>query len=74
LGQVSRARVSQMMKLLSLATDIQEEILFLKPEEAKRYRLSEPAIWKLSAILDWGEQRARWSRLRQPAADRLDSR
>jgi DNA invertase Pin-like site-specific DNA recombinase len=64
LGQVSRARVSQMMNLVSLAPDIQEEILFLKPEEAKRRRLSEPAVRKLSAILDWGEQRAQWSRRR----------
>jgi DNA invertase Pin-like site-specific DNA recombinase len=74
LGQVSRARVSQMMNLLSLAPDIQEEILFLTPVEAKRLRLSEPAVRKLSAILDWVEQRAQWSRLRSPAGDRFDSR
>jgi DNA invertase Pin-like site-specific DNA recombinase len=64
LGQVSRSRVSQMTNLLSLAPDIQEEILFLRPEEAKQLRISEPAVRKLSAILDWREQRAYWRRLR----------
>ena len=67
LGQVSRSRVSQMTNLLSLAPDIQEEILFLRPDEAKRLRISEPSVRKLSAILDWGEQRAHWRRLRQTA-------
>src|SRR4051812_10325703 len=33
LGQVSRARVTQMTGLLNLAPDIQEEILFLRPTE-----------------------------------------
>ena len=66
LGQVSRSRVTQMTSMLSLAPDIQEEILFLRVEEAKRLRISEPSVRKLSAILDWGEQRAHWRRLRQP--------
>ena len=66
LGQVSRSRVTQMTSLLSLAPDIQEEILFLRVEEAKRLRISEPSVRTLSAILDWGEQRAHWRRLRQP--------
>ena len=66
LGRVSRSRVSQMTNLLSLAPDIQEEILFLQVDEAKRLRISEPLVRQLSAILDWGEQRAWWRRLRQP--------
>ena len=66
LGQVSRSRVTQMTSLLSLAPDIQEEILFLRVEEAKRLRITEPSVRTLSAILDWGEQRAHWRRLRQP--------
>ncbi len=66
LGQVSRSRVTQMTSMLSLAPDIQEEILFLRVEEAKRLRISEPSVRKLSAILDWGEQRAHWRRQRQP--------
>ena len=66
LGQVSRSRVTQMTSMLSLAPDIQEEILFLRVEEAKRLRISEPSVRKLSAILDWGEQRAHWRRQRKP--------
>jgi hypothetical protein len=65
LGQVSRSRVTQITNLLSLAPDIQEQILFLRPEEAKQLRLSEPSVRKLSALLDWGEQRAYWNRLRR---------
>ena len=64
LGQVSRSRVTQVTNLLNLAPDIQEEILFLRPEEAERLRISELSVRKLSAILEWGEQRARWTRLR----------
>ena len=41
LGQVSRSRVTQMTNLLNLAPDIQEEILFLRPEEAEQLRISE---------------------------------
>jgi DNA invertase Pin-like site-specific DNA recombinase len=66
LGRVSRSRISQMTNLLNLAPDIQEEILFLRPEEAERLRISEPSVRKLSGILAWGEQRAHWRRLRQP--------
>ena len=66
LGQVSRSRVTQLTNLLNLAPDIQEEILFLRPEEAERLRISELSVRKLSAILEWEEQRAQWRRLRQP--------
>jgi hypothetical protein len=64
LGQVSRARVTQMSGLLNLAPDIQEEILFLRPEEARQLRISEPAVRKLSATLLWEKQREQWRRLR----------
>jgi len=66
LGQVSRSRFTQVTNLLNLAPDIQEEILFLRSEEAERLRISELSVRKLSAILEWGEQRVHWRRLRQP--------
>jgi len=66
LGQVSRSRVTQVTNLLNLAPDIQEEILFLPSQETERPRISELSVRKLSAILEWGEQRAQWRRLRQP--------
>jgi site-specific DNA recombinase len=63
LGEVSRSRITQMSNLLNLAPDIQEEILFLRVEDAERLRISEPSVRKLSAMLDWEEQRAQWRRL-----------
>ena len=64
LGRVSRSRITQMTGLLNLAPDIQEEILFLRPEEARQLRISEPAVRKLSATLMWDKQREQWRRLR----------
>jgi DNA invertase Pin-like site-specific DNA recombinase len=68
LGRVSRARVTQMTSLLNLAPDIQEEILFLRPEEARQLRISEPSVRKLSATLLWEKQREQWRRLRPQTA------
>jgi DNA invertase Pin-like site-specific DNA recombinase len=67
LGQVSRARVTQMTGLLNLAPDIQEEILFLRSDEAKQLRLSEPLLRKLTATLLWNQQREQWRNLRRSA-------
>jgi hypothetical protein len=67
LGEVSRSRITQMSNLLNLAPDIQEEILFLSLDDAARLRLSEPSVRKLSAMLDWEEQRAHWRRLQTSA-------
>jgi hypothetical protein len=64
LGRVSRSRITQMTGLLNLAPDIQEEILFLRHEEARQLRISEPAVRKLSATLMWDKQREQWRRLR----------
>jgi site-specific DNA recombinase len=63
LGQISRARVTQMTSLLNLAPDIQEEILFLRPTEAKQLRISEPLLRKLTATLLWSQQREQWRNL-----------
>ena len=64
LGQVSRARVTQMTGLLNLAPDIQEEILFLRPIEGKQLEISEPLIRKLTGTLLWNQQREQWRNLR----------
>jgi hypothetical protein len=53
LGQVTRARMTQIMKLLSLAPDIQEQILFLPPLS----RLNERNLRPIAKQLDWEEQR-----------------
>lgn len=65
LGQVSAARITQVMNLLHLAPDIQEEILAGNmPED----RLRESAVRKLSAIVLWSEQRDRWHSLLRAAS------
>jgi hypothetical protein len=48
LGQVSRARITQVMNLLQLAPDIQEEILLGNTPED---RLRESSIRKLSGVV-----------------------
>ena len=63
LGRVSRARVTQIMNLLNLAPDLQEQILFLKPETSKQSGICEPSIRRLSSLLLWSEQRAQWNAL-----------
>ena len=52
LGRVTRARVTQIMKLLNLAPDIQEAILFLPSA-----RLNERNLRPIAAKVDWDEQR-----------------
>ena len=60
LGQVSRARITQVMNLLYLAPDIQEEILFLAPSVRGRDLIYLRQLQPIAGILHWHEQRARW--------------
>ena len=60
LGQVSAARITQVMNLLRLAPDIQEQILVGRTPE---HGLRESAVRKLSAVVLWSEQRDRWREL-----------
>jgi hypothetical protein len=53
LGQVTRARISQIMKLLYLAPDIQEQLLFLPPLSG----LTERNLRPVANRIDWAEQR-----------------
>jgi hypothetical protein len=52
-GRVTRARMTQIMKLLHLAPDIQEQILFLPPIEG----LNERNLRRVVSRIDWDEQR-----------------
>ena len=65
LGHVSRARLSQVLSLLSLAPDLQEELLFWERPQRGREALSLHRILPLTAVLDWQEQRRRWRKLRR---------
>jgi hypothetical protein len=64
LGKVTRARMTQIMKLLDLAPDIQEQILFLAPLQG----LNERKLRGVVTPADWEEQR----RLFQKIMARLD--
>ena len=61
LGNVSRARVTQIMNFLQLAPDIQEAILFLPLTFSGRDPVREHHIRPLSAEIDWRKQRKIWN-------------
>jgi len=63
LGQVSRARVTQIMNLLMLAPDIQEAILFLPRTTAGRDPIREQHIRPITTVLDWRKQRRLWKQV-----------
>jgi hypothetical protein len=52
-GGVTRARMTQIMKLLDLAPDIQEQILFLPLVKGLNERNLRPVVCRI----DWHEQR-----------------
>jgi hypothetical protein len=64
LGQVTRARLTQITNLLSLAPDIQEEILFLPPVAGEREGVAERQVRQMAAMADWREQRAVWTQVK----------
>ena len=68
LGQVSPARISQIVGLNSLAPDIQEEILFLPPTLRGRDPLREPHVRPITTVLLWPAQRRMWRNLQQQVA------
>ena len=59
LGQVTRARMTQVMKLLLLAPDIQEQILFLPLIQG----LNERNLRLIVSRIDWNEQRRMFQRI-----------
>jgi len=54
LGRVTRARITQIMKLCDLAPDIQEQILFLPPAAGG---INERNLRSVVQQMDWEEQR-----------------
>ena len=64
LGQVSRARVTQIMNLLLLAPDIQEEILFLPRTSSGRDVIREAMVRPIAGVLDWSKQRGVWREIK----------
>jgi hypothetical protein len=62
LGRVTRARMTQIMKLLDLAPDIQEQILFLPPIQG----LNERNLRRIVGRIDWDEQRRMFQKITDP--------
>jgi hypothetical protein len=63
IGQVTTARMSQIMNLLNLAPDIQEAILFLPEVTSGRPPITERNLRPIAAELSWARQRSSWGRV-----------
>lgn len=68
LSGVTRARISQIMDMLTLCPIVQEEILHLPLVAKGRDPINVKNIRIVVAARDWNEQRRRWAKLK---ADRL---
>ena len=67
LGHVTRARMTQITNLLSLAPDIQEELLFLTRPEHGREPITERHLRPLAAEPNWNRQRRLWRQIPFPS-------
>ncbi len=68
-GQVSRARLSQILQLTHLAPEIQEQLLFLPPTRKGFDRVLEKHVRSLARVIDWQKQK----QLFRAVEDRLSS-
>jgi DNA invertase Pin-like site-specific DNA recombinase len=62
-GQISRARLSQIMRLADLAPEIQEELLFLPKTVSGPDRFTERALRQLARSIDWEWQKKQFRAL-----------
>jgi hypothetical protein len=67
LGHVSRARISQLISLLFLASDIQEEILFFPPTPTGRDPVTLRQLQPIALAPCWRRQRQLWRQLKRRA-------
>jgi hypothetical protein len=63
IGHVSRARVSQILKLLMLAPSIQEYILWMPPRRAGKEGMTERDLRKIVGEPRWDRQRSLFDKL-----------
>ncbi len=61
LGCVSQERISQIMRLLWLAPDIQQEILTLARTPRGRFHVGEVTLRRIASRMLWSEQRRMWA-------------
>lgn len=65
LGGLSRERISQIMKILWLAPDIQIEVLYFPAVSGSHFPIHELALRNISNRICWNEQRILWSKLKE---------
>ena len=63
LGCISKERISQIMRLIWLAPDIQQEILNMPRTPRGRFSVGEVTLRRVASKMLWSEQRAEWGRL-----------
>ena len=63
LGNVSCARISQILNLLHLAPDLQDELLFLTRKGRGRDPTHLARLQPIAAQFDWAKQRRMWREL-----------
>ena len=63
LGHVTSARISQITKLLHLAPDIQERLLFYQRPARGRDPIYLARLLPIAAVVDWKKQRRLWREL-----------
>lgn len=65
LSCLCRERISQIVRLMYLAPDIQMELLYLPPTPTGRYPISETAVRRIANLLSWADQRREWAAFKQ---------
>lgn len=63
LGCISQERISQIMRLVWLAPDIQQEILTVSRTARGRFPIGEVALRRIASRMLWAEQRRMWAEL-----------
>ena len=64
LGGLTRERISQVMKLIWLAPDIQRDILEFSATTTSRFPITEVAVRRIAESFGWAKQREQWLDLR----------
>jgi site-specific DNA recombinase len=67
-GRVSRARLSQIVRLTDLAPEIQEQLLFLPKTIVGPDSITEKALRQIARSMDWDWQRSQFRSLRDGAS------
>ena len=65
LTATTRERISQVMKMMRLAPDIQDEILRLPPVRRPQRAITVPEVEVIAEEVLWDDQRESWRKLKQ---------